>query len=169
MNSIIAPHISRLLSSGDLQELSNRLQVCSTLLMGTILFPCIFIFLFPDVVVGIFGDEYLGHTLALIILVSGQIVNVCAGSVGYVLMMSGNSSVYLNNTLGGYLVCLVLSLLLIPKFGLTGGAIASVAALMIRNIWSAIFIFRRFRIRTTPSIYGLKMIFNQRGLGHALQ
>ena len=169
MNSIIAPHISRLISSGDLQELSNRLQVCSTLLMVTILFPCIFIFFFPDVVVGIFGDEYLGYTSALVILVLGQIVNVCAGSVGYVLMMSGNSSVYLKNTLGGWLFCLVLSLLLIPKFGLTGGAIAYVGALVIRKIPSAIFIFRRFRVRTTPSIYGLKMILNKRGLGHALE
>lgn len=169
MNSIMAPHISRLISTGDLQELSNRLQVCSTLLMVTILFPCILIIFFPDVVVGIFGDEYLGYTSALVILVLGQIINVYAGSVGYVLMMSGNSSVYLKNTLAGCLFCIVLSLLLIPKFGLTGGAIAYVGGLWIRKIPSAIFIFRRFRVRTTPSIYGLKTILNKRGLGHALE
>jgi O-antigen/teichoic acid export membrane protein len=54
-------------------------------------FPIIiFMLIFPSFLMSLFGDDFKQGALILQVLVLGQAVNVITGSVGYLLLMSGN-------------------------------------------------------------------------------
>uniref|UniRef100_UPI003917263A polysaccharide biosynthesis C-terminal domain-containing protein n=1 Tax=Tamilnaduibacter salinus TaxID=1484056 RepID=UPI003917263A len=72
--------------------------------------------------------------LFLIVLAGGQFVNVVSGSVGYLLTMTGHERELRLNMLVGAITCLTLSLLLIPKYEILGGAIATSISIALQNL-----------------------------------
>lgn len=81
-----------------------------------------------------FGPEFTGAATALAILAAGQLVNVARGPLGSMLLMAGHDRVQLALTVGGLAIVLVASFTLIPRYGITGAAIAQVAPLLFRSI-----------------------------------
>lgn len=83
----------------------------------------------PEIVKCIFGDQFI-PTISVVRLLSVQATIVslsfCFGSI--VLTASNNENRLLIATFSGCMVNLILNSLLIPKIGMTGAAIASIAA-----------------------------------------
>ncbi len=87
----------------------------------------------------VFGDEYAGAALPLAILTAGQLVNCAFGSATALLNMTNNEKW---NTLafgGAMAVNLALAILLVPRFGGTGAAVAAAISVVLRNclLWTA--------------------------------
>jgi O-antigen/teichoic acid export membrane protein len=87
-----------------------------------------------ELVLGIFGKEFLSGSQALIVLAIAQTLNVATGSSGLILTMCGKPGMSMLNQLASLVLNLVLNFLLIPRYGLLGAAIANAAATILVNL-----------------------------------
>jgi O-antigen/teichoic acid export membrane protein len=78
-----------------------------------------------DLLLTIFGKPYTAGSNALIILMFGQFINLATGAVGWLLMMTGNQKQWLLITFSLFVVSMALGIVLTPRLGLEGAAIAT--------------------------------------------
>jgi len=135
VNMAMAPQISRLYSAGELQKLQRTITL-STRIVALVSFPVALIFIiFGKAIIGfVFGQEYVSAAPALAILCIGQLVNASAGSVALVLNMTGNEKYTIIGAVTALLTNCVLSVLLVPAYGLLGAAIGFSISLSAWNI-----------------------------------
>ncbi|WP_029520544.1 flippase [Persephonella sp. IF05-L8] len=136
INTIAAPKFAEFWGRKDLEGLAKVAQQ-STKLIFWISFPILLLFLiFPEQILGIFGEEFKTGAVALMILTVGQFVNAAAGSVGYILQMTGHQKFHQNVILIGTIINVILNYVLIPNYGIVGAAVASMVSVM---FWNAVF------------------------------
>jgi O-antigen/teichoic acid export membrane protein len=102
------------------------------------------------VVLGLFGPAFGAAQLPLIILLVGQLVNAAAGSVGWLLLLTGyqNQGAFVYGCVAG--IHLALLGVLVPWLGIEGAAIATTVSLSVWNIWLHHLVVRRLDIH--PSV-----------------
>src|SRR5580698_6794146 len=82
-----------------------------------------------------FGPEFVGGQPALILMCVAQLFSISCGPVGNISIMTGHERF---NTIGiviSMIITIVLNLLLTPRYGLMGSAIAVSAAIVVWNIY----------------------------------
>jgi O-antigen/teichoic acid export membrane protein len=141
-NSIYAPLAADLYQHREIQRLGTLLRT-STRWVTYITVP-VFIFLVfsSSEIMTIFGKDYAGAgSVVLIILCFGQLSNCVTGGVGFTLTMTGRQNLELANSV--VLVCasVALNLILIPKYGAVGTAIASSASTLGINVLRVIEVY----------------------------
>lgn len=146
VDSIFAPMIAEYHGRGDLASLRRTFKVATRWIFSLVFPLCIFILLFPGSLLRLFGSEFTEGSLALIILSSGQLVNAATGPVGYMIMMTGHPKLNLVNTLSLAAVNVFLNLLLIPRFGIVGAAMAAAASAAAINILRLIEVHHLLRV-----------------------
>ncbi len=150
VNSIVAPKFSELHNAGDVKNLTLIAQK-STKMMIILATPILFFFIVtPQIVMNIFGTEFQAGSNILCILSIGQFVNVATGSVGYLLIMSGNEVYVKKITLLACVILICLNLLLVPALGALGAAIATSISVITLNIGSLYFVWAKMGIWTLP-------------------
>ena len=82
----------------------------------------------------LFGPGYEQAAIVVVLLSSAMLAATAAGAVDTVLLMSGRSWLSLANTGSALAVNVVLNLLLIPPFGITGAAVSWAVAIVLRNL-----------------------------------
>ena len=87
--------------------------------------------------------------MPLAILCIGQLANAGIGSVAYLLIMTGHGREAATGIGVGAIVELLLSLLLIPRWGASGAAVATAISLITWNVVLAVFLWRRTGISAT--------------------
>ena len=150
VNSIAAPKFAALFQQGDIKTLGLVARESSRIMMllaSSVLFVLV---AFPEEVLSIFGDEFKQGALVLMILSIGQFINVATGSVGYLLMMTGNERLMRNNLIFCMFIGLLLSFLLIPLFGIVGAAISSSIILVLQNLIAMALVWYKLKIFTLP-------------------
>lgn len=150
VNSIAAPKFSEMYAAGEMTDLAHLARDLAKLLsIGTL--PLVLLFLFmPRTVLSIFGPAFAAGGTALVILAVGQFVNVTTGSVGYLLMMTGNEKDMRNITVGVAVLNVALNWILVPRFGIEGAAVATGTSLALTNLVAAFVVYRRLSIVTLP-------------------
>ena len=96
------------------------------------------------------GDEFVVARWALVALVLGQLVNVGAGSVGYLLIMTGHQIPCARVFFASAVVNVILNAIAIPRFGILGAAIATAFSMMLWNVWLHRLVVKHLNVR--PSI-----------------
>ena len=131
--SIFAPIIAELLHRNDMDGLDQLFKI-DTRWVFTLTLPIfvLVVLLSRDILV-IFGAEFAQGGLALIILAGAVFYNSCVGSCGAIIRMAGWSRLVLANTFAVTGLNFLLNLLLIPRFGILGAAIATGAAMVVGN------------------------------------
>jgi O-antigen/teichoic acid export membrane protein len=132
VNGIIAPLISRTYARGDLHHLgelfglSTRWALCLTL-------PAFLVVLLqPGLVLGVlFGGDYVGGSVALVLLTLGQLINVATGVVAFLFVMTGRQRGWLGFSAAAATVNVGLNLVLIPRLGIVGAAVATSTSLAV--------------------------------------
>jgi len=144
VNSMAAPKFSQLYHSGKINELKIVTQSSAKLIFYTTL-PIILIYIFAGFyILKIYGNEFTQGYYALIFLAIGQFVNAAAGSVGYFLDMTGGQKQFQYIVIIGAGLNIILNLILIPKYGINGAAIASMISIAFWNITAAVLIKRKY-------------------------
>jgi len=134
INGILSPKFAEISTSNDPLRLQSVYRA-ATRLMLIITTPILLgIFIFADNVLLVFGEQFQQATAVLRILVIAQFFKVAVGSVGQLLIMTGNERCQRNNLFFSVIVLLVLCLLLIPFYGALGGAIATLCAIATNNL-----------------------------------
>ena len=135
VNQIFSPTIADL-HARDQRELLGRLfQTLTKWILGlTLPLGCVII-VFARELMRIFGPEFEAGWPILIIGTLGQLINCGVGSVGYLLLMSGQQRRLIRIQAVMAVVMVGLSLLLIPRLGLTGAALGAAVTNAVSNVW----------------------------------
>jgi len=150
VNSIAAPKFAALYQQGDIQALGVVAR-SSAKIMIVLATPVLLLFLlFPEWILSLFGEEFKQGAVVLMILSAGQFINVATGSVGYLLMMSGQERLMRNNLLFSATVGVLLILWLVPNYGIVGGAISAAITLSMQNIIAMLLVSKKLNIMTVP-------------------
>jgi len=153
VNSISAPKFAELYKKKDMAALGSTARSTAKL-MTLIASPLLLLFLVaPQWVMGMFGDEFQKGGILLSILAIGQFVNVATGSVGFLLMMSGNEKIMRNNVAFVAVMSVVLNVFFVPIYGVIGAVIASAICISIQNIIAMFIVKIRLGISTISFTY----------------
>ena len=148
-NAIVAPMISELYSTGQYHKLQRMITLAARGIGAFTIICSIFLVLFGKFVLGLFGEGFVvGYTI-LIILLAGQMVNALAGSVGFLMTMTGHQNQAAQILGVSAAINIVLNILLIPAMGLIGAAIATATTTTLWNVSMLIYVRRRLNINPT--------------------
>ena len=100
---------------------------------------------FPEWVLGLFGPNFVGGATALRILALGQLINILAGPIGVVLLMTGNERQSLYVSVISLAMLAVCCFTLIPAYGLNGAAMTTTLIIAARTLTSVAMVRRLFR------------------------
>ncbi len=148
INSMAAPKFSQFYSKNDMQGFQKIVTQSSKLIFWTSLPVSIVCIVLSEPILSLFGEEFTKGNLALILLCIGQLVNVFSGSVGYILQMTSHEKAFQIIILCSLIINIILNYSLIPVYGLTGAAFASMVSLIMWNIVSVYIIHKKIHIIT---------------------
>ena len=136
VNQIFAPVIADLHAQGRRDVLQKLFQTLTKWVLG-LTFPlaCVMI-VFASRLMRIFGPDFESGWPVLVIGAVGQLVNCGVGSVGFLLLMSGNQKRLIKVQFAMTVVSVVTNLSLIPTLGLVGAALASAGVNVGGNLWN---------------------------------
>jgi len=151
VNSISAPKISQAYNNNQILKFKNIvIQATKTIFYSSL--PAIgIIFIFPEFLLSFFGKEFILAKSALLILAFSQVINAMSGSVGIILNMTGKEKVFRNILIIALLINISFNLLLIPRYGIEGAAIASASSLVFWNLYSVFYVYRKYDLFTLIS------------------
>ncbi|MEQ8530675.1 MAG: MATE family efflux transporter, partial [Imperialibacter sp.] len=152
-NAVFAPKISALVTRNEIQRVATLAKKVTLLIVVVTLPLAVLLFGYPELVLDLFGRSFSQSSVTIRIMIIGQLINVIAGPVGVILMMSGNEDSMKNSFFISFGFLASLSFLLIPTYGYIGGAIASSSALAIQNVAASLYLFRKLNIVTFPAFY----------------
>src|SRR5262249_54019932 len=133
-NAILGPEFAALHTRGD-RESIVRLAKNATRRMTLEALPIFLTFVIvPAFVLKLFGGAFQSGGDCLRILSTGQLVNVATGSVGLLLVMSGHERAFRDSVVWALACNIGLNLLLAPRYGISGAAIATAAGVILQNV-----------------------------------
>ena len=148
INSIVAPKISEFFNQKNFVELNKIIKASSKLMFFLTIPILILILFFSEFILRLFGEQFILGSLCLNILIAGQLINVLCGSVGYILNMTEYQNIFKWIIVFTVIMNVVLNIVLIPLYGIFGAAIASMISLILWNMLSCIYIYKKFNIST---------------------
>ena len=154
VNTISAAKFSEYYFKGDYVSLAQNVQKTTKTIFFTTLPIVVIYLLFPRFLLGIFGAEFVNGWKAFMILTFGALVNVFTGSVGVLLQMTGHQKTVQNILLAVISIQVVLNLILIPRYGVTGAAIATTCCCCIQNFTLVFYVKKYFGFTSMPNLFG---------------
>jgi len=148
-NMPLAPVVARLYARGEKQELERTTEGVARGCLLVSAPVCVVFAIFPDVFLGIFGEDFRVGSTALAIVAVAQLVNAAAGPTGNVMMMTGHERIAAKVVGIAAVVNLVIGVALVPSIGVTGSAIAYAASLMLWNTVLVVSARRRIGVNVT--------------------
>jgi len=136
VNQIFTPTIADLHSRGELELLGRLFQTLTKWVLAFTLPLATILMIFAKPVVAMFGPSFVEGWPVLVIGVLGQLINCGTGSVGYLLLMSGNQRRLIKVQATMAIVMIVINIITIPKWGINGAAVATAVATIGTNLWS---------------------------------
>ena len=151
LDSIFPPMISELYGKKDYSKLESLYKVETkwAISLGLPFFLVLSIFARP--IMSIFGAEFGEGATVLIILSAAQMIIVCVGSQGQVLIMTGHQNLTLINNVFFAVINIVLNYFLIPKYGILGAAVSGLicsAAITLIEVGQVYYLFRMHPFRS---------------------
>ena len=129
------PIMSQLYSKGKMMEMRRSYAVLTKWMFSATLPGFFLVFLFPSVVLTVlFGAEYVASTIALQILALGFFVHTFLGPNSMTMIVLGKTRFLMWFSGISVGVNVVLNVLLIPRYGMEGAAVASAVSLTTINI-----------------------------------
>ncbi|MFC1593790.1 glycosyltransferase [Candidatus Omnitrophota bacterium] len=123
--AIFSPIIADLYNRKKRTELEDLFKI-TTKWMSFLTLPfCIIALFSSQEIMGLFGVRFVFGAQVLIILVLAQLFRCSIGPARHILMMSGHQNVILVNDIVVASVNVVLNLFLIPRYGMSGAAVAT--------------------------------------------
>jgi len=157
INSIAAPRFAELYSENRIKDLKNIVQKSTMMIFWSTLPLCIVFFLFPNIFLGFFGEEFKTGVTAFIILSCGMLVSAFSGSVGNLLQMSGQQFVFMKILVIGAIINVGLNYMLIPEenilasigiSGINGAAVSTMTSIVFWNIAMVMVVRKQFGFLT---------------------
>jgi O-antigen/teichoic acid export membrane protein len=134
INSIASPKFAEMYASKNKEGLKKIVHQSTKMIFWVTLPLVVIFFSIPDFLLGLFGEEFKIGMFAFILLSCGKMISAFSGSVGNILQMTGNQNILARILFLGAIINVLLNLILIPKYGINGAAIASTISTVFWNI-----------------------------------
>jgi O-antigen/teichoic acid export membrane protein len=165
------PPMAQLHDAGDREGLARLYATTTRWTLGLNVPFFLVIVLYPEAILGLFGGAFTNGATALIIVAFAGLVGAATGTCQGMIDMTGHTRVKLGNAILNTVVLVGGGLLLIPRSGVIGAAVASLIAVATVNVASVLelWILERYlpfdRDWWKPYVAGLGAL----GLGLALR
>lgn len=136
VNQIFAPTIADLHTRGEHVLLARLFQSLTKWVVGLTVPLALVIIVFARPMMRIFGADFEIGWPILVIGTLGQLVNCGVGSVGYLLLMSGNEKRLMKVQVVMAVLMVVMSIALVPVWGIVGAAFATAMTNIGMNVWN---------------------------------
>ena len=124
LNALYAPIIADHYSSGRHQQIQLILKTLVRWCL-TVALPLVFAMsLLAEQILSLWGSEFVAGASALVILAVSQLIFVTSGLLAFTLLMCGKQYLELGNTVFVAVLNVIVNLLLIPPYGITGAALS---------------------------------------------
>ena len=141
------PTLAELHDAGDVRELGRLYATTTRWTLAANLPVFIAMLLVPTSLLGIFGEGFADDGLTpLVIVACAEVVNAATGMCGPIIAMSAFNRMKLFNSFAWMAVSVGANVLLIPKWGIIGAAIAILVATSFINLIRVIELWVLFRI-----------------------
>ncbi len=135
LNSIFAPIIADLHHKKAIDKMGQIFQATTRWSLSLTLPLFLVVTAASQDILGIFGAEFVIGWLPLVILGIGQLVRAGTDTATNTLIMSGHQYTKLFGDIGSAIVNIALNILLIPRWGLMGAAIATAISISGVHLW----------------------------------
>ena len=133
-NAIFSPIIADIYHRGRIELMRSLLTTITRWIVLLTLPVYAWIILSGEVVLGIFGDEFVRGYPALVILATAQLIDSTAGSIASCLAMTKYQRYNVYNTIAMAIVSIGLNIWLIPRMGIAGAAVATACSIILVNV-----------------------------------
>ncbi|MEZ8281652.1 flippase [Vibrio splendidus] len=135
INAVIGPNIASTYKLGNLevtqQILRQSVRMSSIIGIPFLLILCVF---GEEVIILLFGKEYIPSVIIILILSVGQVFNVIFGSVNLILNMIGKEKEAMKIITCTLFINLILLLVLVPKYHEVGAALSTSISMVFWNV-----------------------------------
>ena len=156
VNMVVTPKFAALHETQASEELEKLATDASKLMILVGAPVAIFIFGLSSYIMSAFGPEFTEAAILLQVITVGQLVNVATGSANVLLVGSGNEDALKSTYYLGAAIALIACGLLIPAYGVVGGAVATGLAIAAQNIATVIMVRKHLGIRVIPQLLRIK-------------
>lgn len=147
-NAVLQPRIAALWHLGQRDVLRRLLGTATGLLAAVAVVVSVTLTLGARPLLLIFGGEFEAAVAPLRVLAIGQFVMLASGPVGAVLLMTGHAHRQIEATVVAVFVNIVADIILIPRYGVMGAAVATALALSVKNLTGAFWAWRVVSVRS---------------------
>jgi O-antigen/teichoic acid export membrane protein len=146
VNQIFSPIISELHAAENHAVLQQLYSTLTKWVMILTIPLAVAMIVFAQGLMSIFGPGF--HTGAAVVMVGavGQVFNCAVGSVGFLLLMSGNQTEFMKIQAVNAVLMVGLNVVLVPRFGIAGAAIATTITTIASNVWALTSVNRILKI-----------------------
>lgn len=127
--AVVAPMISEEYENKSLENLGQIYSLSMYWSTLATLPLYITVILLSQELMSLFGNDFVYGSVALVILASGQMVNCATGQSGYMLMLTGRQKLFLLNSVIMVGLNVILCIVLVPRYGILGAAVAAAISL----------------------------------------
>jgi O-antigen/teichoic acid export membrane protein len=153
VNLAVSPMIPTLWAEKRHAELQRLVTLAAAGILLTTLPVAVVCTVFGDPLLSLFGEEFAGAGVALVILVIGRTFSAFSGSTSLLLTMTGHQLLVAKVVGASAAIDILLHVVLVPRFGILGAATATTTTIVLWNVALVYFVFRRMRIN--PSVLSL--------------
>jgi O-antigen/teichoic acid export membrane protein len=146
VNQIFAPVIADIHTRGEYVLLGRLFQTLTKWMLGLTFPLAIVMIIYARPIMRMFGHDFEAGWPILVIGTCGQLVNCGVGSVGYILLMSGNQRRLVRVQAAMAVVMVVLSIQLVPLWGVLGAAVAAAITNAGTNAWNLVEVRRALKL-----------------------
>jgi O-antigen/teichoic acid export membrane protein len=133
LNTMFAPTIAELHSKGEHDKLAVMFKIVTKWSI-TFSLPIFWVtVLFAVPFLSLSGEAYISAWPLVLVFAVGGIVSSGTGSVGYMLLMTGRVKLSFLNSLAAIIANVTFGLILTPRYGAMGIAVATVLAILVVN------------------------------------
>lgn len=146
VNTAFSPRSAKLASNNNFSQLSEEYQVISRWLLILALPISLVLLLFPGELLALFDPNFSAGKWVLITIILANLFNISTGSSGIILSMAGYPKLNLLNASIVGTGNILLNILLIPRIGIMGAALATGASIISLNVLKLIEIHYLWRL-----------------------
>lgn len=150
---VLSPEIAALYAQGEIRKLEKLQRRVATLASMPVLIAFLVLLLNGEEILELlYGNFYRLGKPVVILLATGYLGHVMAGSCGLTLMMTGHQMELMKISLISGFLTLIMAALVVWPLGLLGVAGVTSLGYIIKNIWMVITVKKRIGIWTTATL-----------------
>ena len=134
LNTVFPPIISKLYHNDEMDKLRYMYKKSARILALSSGVIVLIIIIFRKTILSYYGIEFISGEYVVIYRGIGQLMNASVGSVWYLITMTGRPKVNMVGKILAASLNVVFNIILIPKYGISGAALASMISVGFVNI-----------------------------------